>query len=238
MPQTDPFELQVQDLGRMPYAAAFDVQRRAHDRVLAAATPMTLLLVEHDPVITISRRRDSPRHLRAAPERLARLGIDVQPTNRGGDITYHGPGQLVAYPILRLDTLGLNVGRYVRWLEQVVIDTVERFGIQAHRDPRARGVWVAAANGSAKPHAAKLCAVGVRVQRNVTLHGLALNVTTNLDHFNTIIPCGLPDRGVTSLQQLLGDDTPTMQQVKHALVSTMRSHIRRLTKHRYPTYSP
>jgi len=216
---SEPSQFQGIDLGRLPYAEALAVQRQYHQRVLAGAAPMTLLLLEHDPVITVSRRRSAPGHLRASSRQLAQLGIDVQPTDRGGDITYHGPGQLVAWPILKLSRLGMNVGRYVRWLEQVVIDTVAAFGVEAHRDPQHRGVWIAATPP------AKLCAVGVRVRRNVTMHGLALNVSTNLAHFRTIVPCGLADRAVTSLEQLLGPAAPAMPQVRDRLVETMREAL-------------
>ena len=221
MPQNDTPCLQVNDLARMPYAQALDRQRRTHEQVLGGAAPMTLLLVEHDPVITVSRRRLASQHLLVSPARLVELGIDLQPTDRGGDVTYHGPGQLVAYPILRLGSLSFSIGGYVHWLEQIIIDTVACFGIEARRDRCARGVWVA------QPHEAKLCAVGVRVRKNVTMHGLALNVSTNRDHFNTIIPCGLHGRRVISLQELLADRVPTMEQAKHALIETMRNEFSR-----------
>jgi len=221
MPQNDTPCLRVNDLARMPYAHALDYQRRMHEQVLGGAAPMTVLLVEHDPVITVSRRRSASQHLLVPPAQLAELGIDLQPTDRGGDITYHGPGQLVAYPILRLGLLRFNIGRYVHWLEQIIIDTVAHFGIEARRDRCARGVWVA------QPYEAKLCAVGVRVRKNVTMHGLALNISTNLDHFNTIIPCGLRGRRVVSLKKLLADRVPTMAQVKHALIETMCNEFNR-----------
>ncbi len=229
MPDSDPTDFVMRDLGRLAYAEALVVQRRVHQRVLDGQDPQTLLLVEHDPVITVSQRRDCPQHLLATPQRLAELGIDVQPTDRGGDVTYHGPGQLVVYPIIRLTPLGLNVGRYVRLLEDVVMDTVSAFGVAACRDQCARGVWVGDAAGGVQPPAAnemkKLCAVGVRVQRGVTLHGLALNVTTDLDHFQTIVPCGLSGRGVTSLERLLGRDAPSMERVKTQLVESMRRKL-------------
>ena len=218
------------DLGRMAYAPALGVQRRTHKRVAEGVAAPTLLLVEHDPVITISRRRHAADHLRAAPLQLKRLGIAVHGTDRGGDITYHGPGQLVAYPIISLAAMQLSIGKYLRWLEQVVIDTVATFGVRAFRIKRFTGVWVEAPHGgkSGGPgRHAKLCAVGVRIERGVTLHGAAINVTTCLEHFRTIVPCGLADCRVTSLQQVLGDRTPTMQRVKQELSAVVSDALRR-----------
>ncbi len=204
----------VRDLGTIAYAPALALQREVNRAVSEGREPMTLLLLEHEPVITISRRKNAADHLIASGPRLKSLGIDVQETDRGGDITYHGPGQLVAYPILRLNDLGLNLGRYMRLLEQVVIDTVATFGVVGRREDGATGVWV-----DAPLQPAKLCAMGVRVRKNTTLHGLALNVTTDLSHFQTIVPCGLEGRAVTSLEQLLGDACPSMAAVKAALAA-------------------
>lgn len=208
--------LNVIDLGRMAYVPALEFQRETHARVLAKHMPPALILVEHDPVITVSQRREAPSHLLATSDALTKLGIDLQPTDRGGDITYHGPGQLVAYPILRLGDYGLNVGGYMRFLEQVVIDTLAVFNITAYRDPANTGVWVRASLDT-PDSGSKICAIGVRVRRNVTLHGLALNVTTDLSHFETIIPCGLAGRSATSVKSLLGGKTPSMPQVKTTL---------------------
>lgn len=209
-----PREMRVEDLGRIAYAPAFERQRLAHDEVLAAreqGSPLAgvILLVEHDPVITLTRR--AAPNLIATPAQLARAGVEVAETDRGGDITYHGPGQLVVYPILDLQRLGWNLHRYMRELEQVVIDACAGWGVQARRDPGATGVWVG------EPPA-KVCAMGVRIRRWVTMHGLALNVTTDLSHFDLIVPCGLPDRPVTSLHRLLDAQCPPMDAVKRALV--------------------
>ncbi|HEX7010231.1 MAG TPA: lipoyl(octanoyl) transferase LipB [Phycisphaeraceae bacterium] len=236
-PSTTPAMLRVLDLGRIAYAPALEEQRRINQAVAQGQEPPTLLLLEHDPVITLSQRRSSTQHLLATPQRLSALGIDVQPTDRGGDITYHGPGQLVAYPILRLAPLGLNLGRYMRLLEKIVIDTLAAWGVQGLREPGATGVWVRlkqhrletssnpddSASGDAP--LAKICAMGVRVRQNTTMHGLALNVTTDLSHFDTIIPCGLAGRAVTSLQQILGPRTPTMPQVKDQLALQFRKAL-------------
>lgn len=205
-------DLEVRDLGRMDYARAYDAQCQTHERVVAGERPGALLLVEHDPVITVGRRANAAKHIVASAERLQQLGIDMVETNRGGDVTYHGPGQLVCYPILPLGPMKMGVGSYMRWLEQCVIDTLAKFDIEGQRDHCATGVWI---------EDAKICAMGVRVRRNVTLHGLALNVTTDLKHFQTIIPCGLAGRSVTSMRNLLGDRTPAIDEVKRALVETL-----------------
>jgi len=225
--------LQVIDLGRMGYAPAYEVQVQHREALVAARSqgdgeePMCLLLVEHDPVITVSRRPGAGRHLIASPAELTRLGIEVCETDRGGDITYHGPGQIVAYPILDLQRLHLGVAAYLRLLEEIIIRTLARFGIEAKRDPAATGVWVddptAGIDGGAA--SAKIAALGIRVSRWVTMHGLALNVATNLDHYRAIVPCGLVGRSVTSLQRLLGDAAPAMDEVKVALVEEFRTAV-------------
>ncbi|MCX5659524.1 MAG: lipoyl(octanoyl) transferase LipB [Planctomycetota bacterium] len=214
----------VTDLGRLAYAPALELQRTTHQRVLDRLEPPTILLVEHDPVITVSQRPDAAKHLLADAVRLARLGIDVQLTDRGGDITYHGPGQLVVYPILPLADFGLNLSRYMRLLEQAVIDAVGTWGVEATREPGATGVWVRRAIPGGPGE--KICAMGVRIRKNVTMHGLALNVTTDLSHFDTIVPCGLAGRSVTSLAALLGSAAPTMDAVKSALVACLVERLR------------
>lgn len=216
--------LDVIDLGQMAYAQAMQVQRRTHYRVLQGAAQPTLLLVEHDPVITTTRHTE-PSHLKASRQTLAQMGIDVVQTDRGGDVTYHGPGQLVVYPILHLRPLRFNIGRYMHWLEQVIIDTVKTFGVQGFREQGLTGVWVAPLAHMAVGHPAKLCAAGVRIERNVTLHGVALNVTTMLDHYKTIVPCGMAERSVTSLAVLLGTRAPSMDRVKRVLANTVRQHL-------------
>ncbi len=216
-----PFELV--DLGRMAYAPAFERQRALHDAIVAsreAGAPRigTLVLVEHDPpVITVSRRPEARGHLLASGELLARHGVEVAETDRGGDITYHGPGQLVAYPIFDLNTLGLNLHAYMRMLEQAVIDTCSEVGVRTVRDPGATGVWTVGSTGEAQ---AKIAALGVRVRRWVTMHGLALNVSTNLEHFDFIVPCGLAGRSVTSLEREL-KSTVQMEAVKASLVGAL-----------------
>lgn len=222
--------MRVHDLRSIAYDAALTLQREHHAAVVAARDSGypeigRLLLVEHDPpVITVSRRPDARRHLIATTDALARAGIDVRETDRGGDITYHGPGQLVAYPIVDLNTLGLNLHGYMRLLEEVVIDTLARFGVRGAREPGATGVWVQSEPDARARETAKIAAMGVRVQRWVTMHGLALNVAPNLDHFAHIIPCGLA-RPVTSLARELGPACPAIDAVKHALIESFRARL-------------
>jgi lipoyl(octanoyl) transferase len=188
--------LDVRRLGRVPYADALALQRSLVDERRAGRIADTLLLVEHPPVLTLGVRGDGGRsHILATDEALAASGIEVHETGRGGDVTYHGPGQLVGYPIIDLNPDRRDVHRYVRDLETVVIRTAADFGIEAGRIEGLTGVWV----GNEK-----LAAIGVRIARWITSHGFALNVSTNLDHFKLIVPCGIFDRGVTSLTRLLG----------------------------------
>jgi len=208
--------LEVIDLGRMRYAEAFDVQRGVHAEVLSwreeegeegwctGGRPVgKLLLVEHDPpVITVSNRPTALEHLVAGDARLAELGVEVEQTDRGGDITYHGPGQLVAYPIVDLNRLKLRLHAYMRGLEETVIRACARLEVPAMRDADATGVWTVGPGG--KPEA-KVCAIGIRVRRWVTTHGLALNVRTDLSHFDLIVPCGLAGRAVTSVAREAGE---------------------------------
>jgi lipoyl(octanoyl) transferase len=209
--------IQIRDLGRMPYRQALDIQRTEQSSVIqqrGEEGPMTVFFVEHDPpVITVSRRPGAQKHLLASPEVLIRRGIEVCETDRGGDITYHGPGQLVVYPILDLNRFSLRIGSYMRLLEQVVIDVLERFGVCGERDAGATGVWVRN-GGTAHADASKIAAMGVRVSRWVSMHGLALNVDPDLTHFHLIVPCGLAGRSVTSLNQVLGAKCPDMASVK------------------------
>lgn len=239
--ETTSASLHVRDLGQRAYAEAFALQRQLQQAVIDARSEQPkpghshardlghLLLVEHDPpVITVSRRKTARQHLVATPEMLEREGVEVAETDRGGDITYHGPGQLVVYPILDLNLLGLRLHGYMRLLEQVVIDVLSQYGIVGERDERATGVWVAprAATHPSRQeahHAAKICAMGVRISRWVTMHGLALNVTTNLDHFGLIVPCGLADRSVTNMKELLGKLCPSMDEVKRTMVAAFEA---------------
>ena len=219
----------ILDLGRTSYADAYALQLAHHEEVLAAREsgapdPGRILLVEHDPpVITISKRADAPKHLLATPQMLERAGVTIAETDRGGDITYHGPGQLVVYPILDLNVYHLRLHDYMRLLEQSIIDAIAEWGVVGERDPSATGVWAGGGGRASQP--SKIAALGVRIRRWVSMHGLALNVTTNLDHFQLIVPCGLHGRPVTSLRQLLGERCPAMDEVKRVLTEKLAAHL-------------
>jgi lipoyl(octanoyl) transferase len=183
----------VEQLGLVPYAQGLRLQREKVAARKAGVIPDTLFLLEHPHVITLGRNA-RPENLLVSPERLAALGIELFETDRGGDVTYHGPGQWVGYPILDLTEHRRDVAWYMRSLEEVLIRVAGDFGIRAGRLEGTPGVWVGDR---------KLAAVGVHLSRWVTSHGFALNVNTDLDYFRWIVPCGLATRGVTSLRALL-----------------------------------
>ncbi len=215
--------MRVFDLSILNYRDAWAEQERVHAEVLAG-TEEAILLVEHTPVITFGRRaEDSAKHLVASREQLKQMGVDLVESDRGGDITFHGPGQLVAYPIVRLADHGFSVGAYVKALEHAVIATLKELEIDAFLDPAAIGVWTHAARGT--QHAAKICALGVRIKRGVSMHGIALNVTTDLSWFNLIVPCGLADKPVTSVQMIKGDTTPPMSEIKPMLARNITACV-------------
>jgi lipoate-protein ligase B len=203
--------MRVIDLGLMDYRQAWAMQEEAHAEVLAGGEER-IFLVEHPPVITFGRRAGVAENLLASEEQLARLDVEVVQSDRGGDITFHGPGQIVAYPIIRLNDHGFSVGGYVHRLERIVVEMLAEFGIIAQTDKSAVGVWV-----EREGHARKICAIGVRIKRGVSLHGIALNVTTDLSYFDLIVPCGLARRAITSMKALLGGCTAPMTDVKQAL---------------------
>lgn len=192
--------------GLTSYQPAWELQRRVADAVRDGADA-TLILLEHPPTYTLGSRGKA-EHLLLSEEAFLRRGAAVHRTDRGGDVTYHGPGQIVGYPILDLRALGLGPVAYVRALESVLIDVLSRFGIVAERSDRNHGVWVGDA---------KIAAIGVRVSRGVTTHGFALNVNTDLSYFRDIVPCGMPDAGVTSMQRLTGE-TFAMREVEDAII--------------------
>jgi lipoyl(octanoyl) transferase len=188
--------LEVHRLGVVSYGEALELQKHLVDERKANEIPDQLLLLEHPPVITLGvKTRNDRTHVVATPETLDQQGVEVFESGRGGDVTYHGPGQLVGYPIMDLRPDRCDVHRYVRDLEDVVVRVAAGFGVDAARVPGLTGVWV----GNEK-----LAAIGVRIARWVTSHGFALNVSTNLAHFNLIVPCGIADKGVTSLERLIG----------------------------------
>ncbi len=198
------------DLGTADYRPTWAMQEAAADEV-AAGGQERVFLVEHPPVITLGRRAGLEKNVLAGADCLASLGVDVVHSDRGGDVTFHGPGQLVVYPIVRLIDRRLSVGGYVKRMQEIVIGTLADLGIAAELDPSAVGIWTRDGD-----HTAKICALGVRVRRGVTMHGIALNVTTDLRYFELINPCGL-GRPVTSIQRVLGDRAPGMSQVKEAM---------------------
>jgi lipoyl(octanoyl) transferase len=188
--------IEVRRLGLMPYPEGLELQRALVEDRRANRVGDLLLLVEHPHVLTLGVRGDGGRgHILATPETLASRGVGVYETGRGGDITYHGPGQIVGYPIVDLKPDRCDVHRYIRDLEEVLIRTGRDYGIEADRVEGLTGVWVGRD---------KLAAIGVRIARWITSHGFALNVTTDLDYFNLIVPCGIADRGVTSMSCLVG----------------------------------
>lgn len=224
------------DLGPLGYEEALAIQRRRQDELIAArggraGSIGTIHLVEHPPIITVTSRPSAAGHVLADGARLRALGVRVLPTDRGGDVTYHGPGQIVAYPVLDLERLGrggkpLGLHGYMRLLEQAVIDTLAEWAIEGERDPAATGVWVRRGEGGGGGGAAsmaKIAAMGVRVRKWVTTHGLALNVDCDLSHFGLIVPCGLAGRPVTSMRALLGSKCPGVDSVKR----TLAGHILR-----------
>jgi lipoyl(octanoyl) transferase len=188
--------LEVRRLGVVPYEDAVELQRALVEQRCAGEVPDVLLLLEHPHVITLGAKRDAARaHLIAGPDVLKARNVQVFESGRGGDITYHGPGQLVAYPILDLRPDRCDVHKYVRDLEQVMIRAAGDFGVAAGTVRGLSGAWV----GSDK-----VGAIGVRLSRWISSHGFALNVSTNLDYFNLIVPCGITTGGVTSLERAAG----------------------------------
>lgn len=214
--------MRVIDLDLLDYHSAWRRQEEVHAEVLSGGEE-AILLVEHPPTITYGRRaEESARHLQATPGQLRNLHVEVVPSDRGGDITFHGPGQIVAYPIIRLADHGLSVGAYMKQLQLAVIDALAAFQVAAQLDPAAPGVWCA--DGSAGGQLAKVCAVGVRVKRGITMHGLALNVEPDLSFYKLIVPCGL-ERPVTSLHRLLGSRAPSFGAVKAVLVQALTARF-------------
>lgn len=201
--------LAVHRLGLVSYADGVALQSQLVDQRKKGEGIDTLLLLEHPPVITLgSRTRSGPTHIVAPADVLEARGVAVTETSRGGDVTFHGPGQLVAYPIFDLKPDRCDVHAYVRDLEEVVIRVAAEFGISANRVPGLTGVWVGQD---------KLAAIGVRISRWITHHGFALNVSTDLSNFDLIVPCGIVGRGVTSLERILGEG-PSLTEVEDIVI--------------------
>lgn len=223
-------EVLFTDLGNMRYKDAWDYQERilknavdikaahreaiekAQDVNLLPQTKHQLLFVEHPHVYTLGKSGNIENVL-LSEENLAKRGIDFFRINRGGDITYHGPGQIVGYPIFDLEKFYTDIGKYLRNLEEVVILTMAEYGLKGERSPGETGVWI---DPERRGYERKICAIGVRASRWVTMHGFALNVNTSLDYFNFIIPCGIQNKQVTSLQKELGREVD-MNEVKEKL---------------------
>lgn len=217
-------EVYVRDLGVIEYGEAW----RFQDSLLlentakkirlakgedAGETRHHLLFCEHLPVYTLGKS-GKEEHVLISKEELAKRNIGYYPTNRGGDITFHGPGQVVGYPILDLEKFFTDIGKYLRYLEDVIILTLAHYGLKGDRSPGETGVWLDPGN---KLKARKICAMGVRCSRWVTMHGFALNVNTDLNYFNSIVPCGIPDKQVSSLQKELGREID-MEEVRQLII--------------------
>jgi len=206
----------VRRLGRVDYDAAVELQQRLVEERRAGNIGDTLLLLEHPPVIKLGvKTRGASVHIVASPEQLQLDGIAVRETGRGGDVTYHGPGQLVGYPIFDLNPNRRDVHRYVRDLEEALMFAIAAFGIQGTRVKGLSGVWVGPPGREEK-----IAAIGVRISRWITSHGFALNVATDLRHFDLIVPCGIVDRGVTSIERQLGRSVP-LADVEEAVIAGM-----------------
>ena len=205
-------DISVRRLGRVDYQAGLDLQAVLVEDRRAGRIGDTLLLLEHPPVITLGvKTRLGPKHIVASDEELRRQGVTVHETGRGGDVTYHGPGQLVGYPIFDLKPDRCDVHKYVRDLEEVLILALREFSIEGVRVKGLSGVWV-----GPEGQERKIAAIGVRISRWITSHGFALNVATDLRHFQVIVPCGIADRGVTSVETELGRLVP-MPEIEDAI---------------------
>lgn len=200
--------------GLVAYQEAWQLQQRIAETVRAGSDP-TLILLEHPPTYTLGVRGKA-EHLLLSQEAFLSRGAEVHRTDRGGDVTFHGPGQLVGYPILDIRPYGEGPSWYVHTLEATLIDVLARFGIAAGRSERNRGVWIGDA---------KIAAIGVRVSRGITTHGFALNVNTDLTYFQHIVPCGLADAGVTSMQQRTGE-TFDMRDVEEEVAFAFARHFK------------
>ncbi len=196
-------------LGRVDYSTAWERQRAVFDSVVTGDADNTFLLCEHPDVITLGRNSRDDAHLLKDRQALGRDGYEVFDVDRGGDVTYHGPGQLVGYPIIRLADFREDLGWYMRSIEELIIRAARHYGIEGGRKEGMSGVWVGER---------KLCAIGVRASRWVTMHGFAFNVTTDLSRFGAIVPCGISQFDVTSVQRESGR-SPSLEEVAAAVVS-------------------
>jgi len=214
--------IQLIELGKMPYQQALELQEKLFQETIAIKrenrarstqfpTKNYLLWVEHNPVITLGKS-GKQEHLLLDEQQLKKKEIDFYPTSRGGDITFHGPGQIVGYPILDLDNFFTDIHKYLRFLEQAVINTLAEYGLEGTRSEGETGVWLDVGT----PFVRKICAMGVKASRWVTMHGFAFNINTDLSYFDHIIPCGIQGKGVTSLAKELGKEI-SFKEVKEKL---------------------
>jgi lipoyl(octanoyl) transferase len=194
--------MEVKNIGLTAYSAALQLQQQVHEEVLAEGND-TLILCEHTHVFTFGKSADR-NNLIVSPEFLIKIEAEVYETDRGGDITYHGPGQLVGYPIINLRKHGIGVKKYVSTLEQSIINALATFEILAYQIEGLTGIWVGQ-EGSER----KIGAIGIRIRNGVSMHGFALNVNTDLSYFQHIVPCGITDKNVTSIHQEIGRGTIT-----------------------------
>lgn len=221
------------DLGRMDYKECWDLQRSLFDALIERKmshrieSPAdneenvgTVLLVEHPAVYTLGKN-GKESNLLMGEEYLRSIGADFYRIDRGGDVTFHGEGQIVGYPIVDIEQLGIGLRDYIDALEQSIIDTVAHYGIKAGRVAGASGVWLGSAE---ERNLRKICAIGVRASRFVTMHGFALNVSTDLRYFNHINPCGFTDKGVTSMERELGS-APDMEEVKELVINNLSRNL-------------
>ena len=221
------------DLGRMDYKECWDLQRSLFDALIErkmshrTESPTdseenvgTVLLVEHPAVYTLGKN-GKESNLLLGEEYLRSIGADFYRIDRGGDVTFHGEGQIVGYPIVDIEQLGIGLRDYIDALEQSIIDTVAHYGIKAGRVAGASGVWLGSAE---ERNLRKICAIGVRASRFVTMHGFALNVSTDLRYFNHINPCGFTDKGVTSMERELGS-TPDIEEVKELVINNLSRNL-------------
>ena len=220
-------EVEIRDLHSMAYGECWDLQRSLFDALCRKKLDKsftddeprgTILIVEHPAVYTLGKSGHAENML-VTEEYLKSLGAEFYHIDRGGDITFHGPGQLVCYPIIDLDAVGLGVRKYIDALEQTVIDLAKEYGIEAHRSEGASGVWI-----TRGARLEKLCAIGVRASHGVTMHGLAMNVSTDLNWFHLINPCGFTDRGVCSFTTLTGRQV-TMEEIKPRFIDYLTKNL-------------
>lgn len=205
--------LRICDLGRIDYSEALSLQTKVHSARANGTIPDTLFLLEHPHVFTMGLKANTA-NLLEPEDTLRQAGISLEKTSRGGDITYHGPGQLVGYPIINIKSANQSVLSFITAIESIIIDVLAGYGINAGRDPRNRGVWV---------ENNKIAAIGLKISRQVSMHGFALNVSTNLDYYKKIIPCGLNDAGVTSINSLA--PRVDMQSVKQNIAMEFQKHL-------------